>query len=192
MKIQYIEKPFYHIIIYDFFDATELNDIRNEINLIKNERVPLDQHHESILANGNIKSYSLDILYENRRHESKILNLTTKIYQLYLDGTIDRSKNPFLNYIGISNADNTMLQAYENGSSYYEHQDQSVLSFVYPFFDADFDGGELVFGDYIPELKSNCCLIFPSYEQHKVTQIKTDELGIVRWTINQRIFIRNG
>lgn len=192
MKIQYIEKPFYHIIIYDFFDATELNDIRNEINLIKNERVPLDQHHESILANGNIKSYSLDILYENRRHESKILNLTTKIYQLYLDGTIDRSKNPFLNYIGISNADNTMLQAYENGSSYYEHQDQSVLSFVYPFFDADFDGGELVFGDYIPKLKSNCCLIFPSYEQHKVTQIKTDELGIVRWTINQRIFIRNG
>lgn len=192
MNIKYIEKPFYHIIIYDFFDETELNDIRNEINLIKNERVPLDQHHESILANGNIKSYSLDILYQNRRHESKILNLTTKIYKLYADGTMDRSKNPFLNYIGISNADNTMLQAYENGSSYYEHHDQSVLSFVYPFFDADFDGGELVFGDYIPELKSNCCLIFPSYERHKVTQIKTDELGIVRWTINQRIFIRNG
>jgi hypothetical protein len=192
MKIKYIEKPFYHTIIYDFFDDAELNDIKNEINLIKNEHVQLDQHHESILANGNVKSYSLDILYENRRHESKILDLTTKVYKLYFDGKIDRSKNRFLNYIGLSNADNTMLHAYGNDSSYYEHHDKSVLSLVYPFFDTDFDGGELVFGNYKPKLESNCCLIFPSYEQHKVTQIKTTESGIVRWTINQRIFIRNG
>lgn len=192
MRIKHLKKPFYHTIIYDFFNQDEIDIIKNEINELQGVDNKKDEHHKKVLENGNIESYMMDAIYNDRRHDSKILNLITKIYEMYWDGKLDLSKNPSLNYIGLSNADNTVVHSYKNDSSYFEHHDQSVLSFLYPFFDKPFDGGELVFGDYTPKLESNCCLIFPSYEKHKVLPIKTEETGVVRWSINQRIFIRNG
>jgi hypothetical protein len=191
MRIKYLKKPFYHTIIYDFFNDDEINSIKKEINVLQDIDNEKDKHHKQVLENGNVQSYALDVIYNDKRHDSSILNLITKIYSIYWDGKLDTSKNPFLNYIGLSNADNTVLHSYKNDSSYFEHHDQSVVSFLYPFFDKPFDGGELVFGDYIPKLDSNCCLIFPSYEKHKVLPLKTKETGVVRWSINQRIFIRN-
>jgi hypothetical protein len=192
MRIKYLKKPFYHTIIYDFFNKDEIDIIKNEIIELQSVDNQKDEHHKQILENGNIESYLLDVIYNDRRHDSKILNLITKIYNMYWDGKFDLSKNPSLNYIGLSNSDNTVVHAYKNDSSYFEHHDQSVMSFLYPFFDKSFDGGELAFGDYIPKLESNCCLIFPSYEKHKVLPLKTEDTGVVRWSINQRIFIRNG
>jgi len=193
MRIEYLKKPFYHTIIYDFFNQDEMDTIKKEIDELKNINADIkDEHHKQILENGNIESYLLDVIYNDRRRDSNILSLITKIYNMYWDDKFDLSKNPFLNYIGLSNSDNTVVHAYKNHSSYFEHHDQSVVSFLYPFFDKQFDGGELAFGDYIPKLESNCCIIFPSYEKHKVLPIKTKESGIVRWSINQRIFIRNG
>lgn len=192
MRVEYFEKPFYHTIIYDFFSQDEINILKKELNQLQHTDIQKDQHHELVLENGNVESYLLDVIYEDRRRNSEILTLITKIYNMYWDSKLDLSKNPFLNYIGLSNADNTVVHAYKNDSSYFEHHDQSVLSFLYPFFEKPFSGGELIFGDYVPKLESNCCLIFPSYEKHRVLPIKTKEQGMVRWSINQRIFIRNG
>lgn len=192
MRIEYFKKPFYHTIIYDFFSQDELDIIKNEINQLEHSNSEKDLHHRLVLENGNVESYLLDVIYNDRRQDSNILALITKIYNMYWDSKLDAAKNPFLNYIGLSNSDNTVIQAYENDSSYFEHHDQSVVSFVYPFFEKPFDGGELIFGDYVPKLESNCCLIFPSYEKHKVLPIKSKESGTVRWSINQRIFIRSG
>lgn len=192
MRIEYFKKPFYHTIIYDFFSQDELVIIKNEINQLEHSNSEKDLHHRLVLENGNVESYMLDVIYNDRRQDSNILALITKIYNMYWDSKLNVAKNPFLNYIGLSNSDNTVIQTYENDSSYFEHHDQSVVSFVYPFFEKPFDGGELIFGDYVPKLESNCCLIFPSYEKHKVLPIKSKESGTVRWSINQRIFIRNG
>ena len=184
MNIQYFDEPFLHTVIHDFFNTEELNSIFKEIISIEKTSNRLDDiHHDQV----NAQSYSLDMLYDNRRNHSIILELITKIYQLELD----YSKNPLLNYIGISNADNTMLHAYADGASYFEHHDKAVLSFVYTFRMKPYNGGELMFGDYKPTLEDNSLIIFPSYERHYVTPVITEEDGVVRYSINQRIFIRN-
>ena len=188
MQIKYFKKPFYHTIIYNFFNDIELQGIFEEINSIEKSSVLLDDvHHNKVNAN----SYSLDILYDKHRTDSIILQLITKIYQISHQGQLDGLKNPFLNYIGISNCDNTVLHAYADNSSYFEHQDNAVLSFLYPLHVKPFTGGDLMFGNYKPKLDHNCLLIFPSYQQHHVTPIQTSHNGIVRYSINQRIYIRN-
>ena len=191
MRIEYFKEPFYHTIIYDFFSQDDVDTIKKELNQLQHTNNQKDLHHQQVAENG-VESYLLDTIYYERRHDSEILNLITKIYNMYWDQQLDLIKNPFLNYIGLSNSDNTVVHTYANDSSYFEHHDQSVVSFLYPFFEKPFTGGELVFGDYKPKLESNCCLIFPSYEKHRVLPIKSEQSGILRWSINQRIFIRNG
>ena len=184
MNIQYLHKPFLHTVIYDFFNTDELVAIFNEISSIeKSAGLINDVHHDQVKA----QSYSLDVLYDNYRSNSAILDLITKVYRLDLDTV----QNPLLNYIRISNADNTVLHAYKNESSYFEHHDNAVLSFLYTFRIKSYTGGDLMFGDYKPELQHNSLIIFPSYERHCVTPIVTNETGVVRYSINQRIFIRN-
>lgn len=183
MNIQHLKEPFYHSIINNFFNIQELAGIFKEIDTVENSAELKDVHHAQVDA----QSHSLDILYENRREDSTILQLITKIYGLKLDTT----QNPLLNYIGISNADNTMLHSYANGASYFEHHDNAVLSFVYTFKVKSYTGGDLIFGDYKPVLDHNSLIIFPSYVRHQVTPIRTPESGMVRYSLNQRIFIRN-
>jgi hypothetical protein len=184
MCIKYFNEPFLHTVINDFFNTEELNGIFKEIISIEKPSNKFeDLHHDQV----NAQSYSLDNLYDNRRNHSFILELIKKIYQMDLDC----SKNSLLNYIGISNADNTVLHAYANGASYFEHHDNAVLSFVYTFKTKPYTGGDLMFGDYKPTLEDNSLIIFPSYERHYVTPIVTKEAGVVRYSINQRIFIKN-
>lgn len=183
MNIQHFIEPFYHSIINNFFNTEELSGIFKEINAVENSAEFKDPHHAQVRA----QSHSLDILYENRREDSTILQLITKIYKLKLDTV----QNPLLNYIGISNADNTMLHAYANGDSYFEHHDNAVLSFVYTFRIKPYTGGDLMFGNYKPVLDHNSLIIFPSYVRHQVTPISSEQSGTVRYTLNQRIFIRN-
>lgn len=198
MKIKHFSKPFYHTIIYDYFDNIEFNSIKNEIeyletNKLKNMWYDNDTHHKSLYDEFKVDSYYIDRIFENVRNNSILLNSITKIYNLNREGFLDKTKNPLLNFINDSNSDSTMLHSYKNGSSYYEHKDNAVLSFLYTFWDEpkEFIGGDLIFGAYKPKLKSNCCLIFPSYELHQVTKVESKKLGIVRWSLNQRIYIEN-
>ena len=123
-----------------------------------------------------------------------ILNKIRKIYDLYLHRVIG-DKNPFLNYIPLSNYDQTFIQYYYNGSDYFEHHDGAILTILYVLYDKEskFDGGEFVFTKYRykPYLTNNCCIIFPSYEIHKVEKIFSEEKEKpVRYSINQRIWIK--
>ena len=188
MQIKYFKKPFFHTIIYNFFNDCELQSIFNEINGIENTCQLLDDVHH---AKVNASSYSLDTLYDGQRNNSRILQLITKVYELSHTGKLDTALNPLLNYIGISNCDNTVLHAYSDKSSYFEHQDNAVLSFLYPLQVKPYTGGDLMFGNYKPKIQHNSLLIFPSYERHRVTPIQTNHKGIVRYSINQRIYIRN-
>lgn len=197
MKIEYFNKPFHHTIIYDYFDDNEIISIKNEINqikdgMLKNNYDEQDRHHDELFKKFNVDSYHIDKMFENNRNGSVLLKAITKVYYLHNMGFFNKHKNSFLNFIPDSNQDITMLHGYRNSSSYPKHIDKAVLSFVYPFWNEpkDFTGGDLMFGDYKPPLKSNCCLIFPSYEPHWVTKIKSKKSDIVRWTLNQRIFIK--
>jgi len=200
MNINYCYKPFPYVIIYNHFDNFELELIKSEIKSLQssshlNNFAATDEHHTKLLKKYNVDSFMMDDIYNGRRNQSAILNCITKIYHMTNSGKLNAKKFRFLEYVIDSNADNTMLHGYKNGSSYYEHHDKAVLTFVYTFWEEpkSFEGGELTFTnyDFKPKIKSNSCLIFPSYEKHLVTPVQSNQNGIVRWVLNQRIWIRN-
>jgi hypothetical protein len=193
MIIQHFKYPFAHTIIYGIFDEVELTQIHNEVNeFIKNNVInATDKHHAHLFNKNKTTSLCLDEVYVNARDSSNILNLIQKVYTINLRGALTSNDNPFLKYITHSNHDNTYLQLYRAGSSYFEHHDKSVLTFLYPFKSKS-TGGNLVFTDYdyTPYLSDNCCLIFPGFEQHLLTTVESDSKDdVVRFSINQRIYI---
>lgn len=196
MEIQNLKYPFFHTIIYNFFDEEELKKVLLEIKEIDKLNLNIktnDVHHKELLLKNNTKSYCLDNIYLEKRNQSSILDLITKIYNLNRKSKLNLEENPFLNYIGVSNSDTTFLQIYQNDSSYFEHQDASVLTFLYVFWEEpkSFEGADLIFTkyDYKPFLQNNCCLIFPSFELHKLSKMVSD--GAKRYSINQRIYVLN-
>jgi len=64
---------------------------------------------------------------------------------------------------------------------------------LYPIFlSKNFEGGNLSFPkhDYTPHLEDNSCLVFPSFEIHALSAVRSDEKGYVRASINQRLCVR--
>jgi Rps23 Pro-64 3,4-dihydroxylase Tpa1-like proline 4-hydroxylase len=195
MNIQHLQYPFYHTIIYNFFDVHELNLINAELHSLFTSDYkikPDDEHHLNLLNKDKTQDYNLDIIYENRREQSNILMLIKKIYTLD-NNILDTKQNPFLSFIKASNHDNTRVNKYHNLSSYSKHHDNAVLTMMYPFWKdpKEFEGGDLFFAnhEYKPYLKNNSCVIFPSYEMHELTQIKSKNDNVNRVSINQRVFI---
>jgi len=193
MLIQHLKYPFPHTIIYDMFDETELTQIRSEVDeFVANTIVKAsDEHHARLFSENKTTSLCLDQIYEGARNNSNILKLIKKVYELNSRGILVSADNPFLKYVSISNSDNTYLQLYRDGSSYFEHDDKAVLTFLYPF-KGDSTGGNLIFTDYnyTPHLNDNCCLIFPSFERHRLSPVEAnDKEAVVRFSINQRIFV---
>lgn len=194
MIVQHFKYPFAHTIIYEVFDDVELVKINKEVdefikNNVKNE---LDKHHAQLFSENKTNSFCLDTVYIDARDSSNILKLINKVYEMNSRGALASNDNPLLKYIGLSNLDNTYLQLYRAGSSYFEHRDNSILTFLYPFQRGS-TGGDLVFTDYnyTPHLKNNCCLIFPGFEQHRLTTVEAgNKDDVVRFSINQRIYIK--
>ena len=146
-------------------------------------------HHVELKNKYHTQSYFLDSIFYNNRAQSNILYLMSKVYSLNLH---ESQENPYLNFIPASNQDCTYLQKYKNGSSYMKHHDGTVLSFLFPLILGNFTGGDFIFSayNYRPVLTHNCCLIFPSYEDHELTELKTDSNEYVRYSINHRIAIK--
>jgi hypothetical protein len=188
MQIQHLRYPFYHTIIYNYFDE-EYQSIYDECKYITSTQ-PLpdftgDNHHTSLVKQYLTKPFLLDTIYEGNREGSSILQGLRKIYGLNL------KENPFSGYIPVSNFDLSFLVEYKNGSSYFKHKDLGILTFLYTVWDEPktWTGGDLVFTnyDYRPYLRNNCCLIFPSFELHEVETLRGEG---ARYTINQRIYIK--
>lgn len=189
MHIVNLKYPFHHTIIYDYFD--NYPELYEDCQYVaSNHRIPDftdDAHHTALVNVHNTKPFLLDDIYSCNREQSKLLNATRKIY-----GIVNQLKdNPFSGYIPVSNYDLTFLVEYRNLSSYFPHKDLGILTFLYTFWDEPktWTGGDLVFNEYNyrPYLKSNCCLIFPSFELHEVETLHGEG---VRYTINQRIYIK--
>lgn len=195
MLIQHFKYPFAHTIIYDIFDEVELAKLNSEVEEFINTSLANanDEHHARLFSENKTTSLCLDEVYGSARDNSNILRLIKKVYELNSRGVLVTNDNPFLKYVSISNSDNTYLQLYRDGSSYFEHDDRAVLTFLYPF-KGDSTGGNLVFTDYnyTPYLTNNCCFIFPSFERHRLTPVEADNKdAVVRFSINQRIFIHS-
>lgn len=199
MKIQHLKHPFSHTIIYGFFNDKELLMLKEEaLSLLPLASSMLDEntdpHHKRLYKMSHTLSMCVDKVFETDRTQSFILELTRYIFELCKNDVLSTLDNEFIEYIPESNCDQTYLQFYQDGSNYFSHKDNSVISILYPLYlSNEFEGGNLVFDrfGYRPNIQDNCCLIFPSYQPHSLDLIKSKAPGYVRASINQRIFISN-
>jgi len=189
MKIEHFKEPFYHTIISDFFTRNQFNDVLEEINSLNQLHLD-DDHHKDVLNNDKTESIHVDSLYEDNREKSQIIKNTDKLFLMDLDHLTNF--NPFLGFVPLTSTYVTFISKYKNGSKYSIHHDHGVLTFLTLLNVKPYTGGELVFTkyDYTPPITNNSCLIFPSYEKHKVNEVVSEHDGHVRHSINQRIYIQ--
>jgi len=187
MIIQHLSKPFYHTIIHGFIASHDKPLVLNEIESL--DTPASDPHHMRLQKENNTDAFSLDGIFSADRSKSKILSVMSKAFQMKLHE--HDNENPFLGYVPITNKDLTMVQKYKNGSQYFPHHDNSVLTFLCPITVGKYTGGRLTFcrHDYAPEIPPDGCLVFPSHEIHQLEKIKTRSKGYVRYSINMRVFI---
>lgn len=78
---------------------------------------------------------------------------------------------------------NVLFSAYRNGDYYKPHRDTAKLTALLWLGEKDFDGGDLYLPDfdYTINYEKNKLIMFPSYYQHEVTPISTDQEGFVRY-----------
>jgi len=194
MKIVQFSKPFYHTIIYDFYDAAEEASIWQELSVLtpqfKNKNFNGDP-----LASENKLGLHLDQFYPpDSRHLSNMLVADRKIFDIR-DQLLE---NPFARYLEICDLDFSFISYYPDKSFYKPHFDRFTLSSVTTFWKIPqrFQGGILRFPkhDYAPVMKPNTIVLFPSFELHEVTPIqikkKWEVRGFSRYTLNQFMLIK--
>jgi Rps23 Pro-64 3,4-dihydroxylase Tpa1-like proline 4-hydroxylase len=195
MRIENLSEPFFHSIVYDFYNPEEEKLIWQELEFL-NKLGKLLPPSETGDANSspNKVGVFLDRLYKNNENFSNILTVNRKIFKIkHL-----LSKNPFSRYLTIIDKDLTMVSYYEDESYYLPHHDSYILSSVTTFWRKPkmFSGGQLGFVEYnyFPEMDHNTMILFPSYERHEVSEIQMEENDGIngRYTINQFYTIIEG
>ena len=191
---QHLQYPFYHTILYDFFEKKSLEKILHELkNLDQPKLHPDDLHHTRLLKECKTEAICLDDIYRKDRSKSEILKATHQLTQLRLHEQGD--SNPFLRFLPGTNEDVTFVQRYGDGSSYFPHEDNAVLVCLWVVRAQEHTGGEIVFTkyNYTPHLPPNSCLIFPPYELHRINEISSKiKNKPVRYSINRRFFTASG
>ena len=201
MKFEYLNIPFPHTIIHNYFSEEEVENIITEKNDIILNVNPLDLipendlHHKKLINNNKTLTFDLDRLYTNRRENSNILLYTRKIFTLSNSCSLNYKLNNFLKYIPLSSRYSSFLNIYKDGSYYDAHIDISTLTVLSVVWDISTSVKEcksdhLYFYDYdyYPNLHHNSCIIFPSYEVHGVKKINCSS-NSHRITINQRLYV---
>lgn len=195
MRVENLSEPFFHSIVYDFYNQEEEKLIWQELNFLNKlgKLLPPTETGDPNSSPNKVGVF-LDRLYKNHRNFSNILNVNRKIFKiknlLY--------ENPFSRYLPLVDEDLTMISYYEDGSYYLPHHDSYIISSVTTFWKRPkmFSGGKLTFVeyDYIPEMDHNTMILFPSYEEHEVSEIEMESNDGIngRYTINQFFNIVGG
>lgn len=179
-------KPFPHSIVYDFYNKDEEKLIWKELEFLnKPEKMspPLETGDPN--ASPNKSGMFIHDSYSNISF-SNIFTINQKIFRLkpLLESNI------FSNYLSVANTSEIMISYYEDKSYYEMHKDSYMLSSVITFWKKPkkFTGGNLTFNDYEyqPKMNHNTMILFPSYQNHSVSEIvmKNNDGINGRYTIN--------
>lgn len=187
MRVENLSEPFFHSIVYDYYNSEEEKLIWQELEFLNKPGKllpPIETGDPN--SSPNKVGVFLDRLYA-KKNFSNILNVNRKIFKiknlLY--------ENPFSRYLNIIDYDLTMISYYEDGSYYLPHHDSYTISSVTTFWKTPkmFSGGELTFTryKYKPEMPHNTMILFPSYELHEVSEVFMENNDGIngRYTINQ-------
>ena len=161
-----------YIVIDDFYDDTELIELKEEIDLLLKFKLSPEYTGAAKKENAHIKKG--DALwvdyYFSDRSKSKILTLNRKLFEKTV---VDQAKevNLYFSHIDLCNCDWTLLNFYENGGTYKPHTDTSALTAITMFKIGDFTGGDLHVVDDKIEFKENRLIIFPGCLMHEAKPI---------------------
>lgn len=199
MILTFIDNPFPHIIITEYFDDKELKRVWKELDFLTydDKLMPPDVTGSGAYEDGQLKKQNkgiwLDEVYKNR-DISDILTIGRKIF----DNQEIRKEIFHHNWLWSGWANNigefnTLLSYYEDSDHYDSHFDSSYFTHLIHLFKEpkEFQGGELYFPDFDYKLDnvSNRLLIFPSSIDHEVLHISMDSdkkgKGKGRYSITQ-------
>ena len=181
MIVQDLKYPFDHTIVYDVFNNDQVSSIIDEANIIastyssKELLIDNDKHHHKLLNDS--KSLTFELI-STKFGSGVIRKNALAAMQLYFANVI--KKNAVTKFFNTTNGENTFLTLYKNGSSYYKHNDLSIITAAYiidPIFEKGVTGGKMYFAeyDYMPHMQHNSCIIFPGHELHELTELKCSE-----------------
>ena len=176
MKITNENKEFPYILIDDFYDQSELDEIWEELDYLCNPR----RMPRAAPMNGNIKNnwtMHLDNFFSSGRQQSNILLVNRKLV-----GNEQIFKNHphwLFNHLDALNEDNTQILYYENNDEYKPHRDLARLTGITWFYrePKKFTGGNLGFPSFDLEIecKHNRVIVFPSSIYHGVDKVGMEE-----------------
>ena len=169
-------KEFPYILIDDFYDQSELDEIWEELDYLCNPR----RMPRAAPMNGNIKNnwtMHLDNFFSSGRQQSNILLVNRKLV-----GNEQIFKNHphwLFNHTDALSRDDTQIAYYEDSDDYKPHRDYARLTCLTWFYrePKKFTGGTLYFPlwDIEIECKNNRVMCFPSMIPHGVTKVGMEE-----------------
>lgn len=202
MQADVIQVPEHCIIIKNWFEADELTQIFDELNLLRRFFLKEEQHtgaatnkDGTLLKRG--KGVFLDELYsEDGRKNSAILKGMGKVFNPGLVEALIQ-KWSYFEQIKNSNFDSTLVNYYQGGGEYRQHTDQSVYTVCVFLWQEPkkFSGGNFQLRDTLIEIENNMLVIFPGFVKHGATLVEMEDTkeneGFGRWSIVKFIGYRN-
>ena len=178
------DKVFPYLMIDDFYSKDEETLIWEELTFHKNNfKVDHKRNGDGVARDENNKPLAnatrlyLDDTYVDKRQDSNILNLYTKIISPEVKEAY-RQTTPSWRLFEITNQDCSQVSYYENEGDYKEHYDKFMHSCLIWFYKKPkrFTGGNLTFtqSQQTVECKHNRMILFPSYYLHAVDKVSME------------------
>ena len=150
MKFTIVKDPIPFLIIDNTYTIEELERIYKELDFLYT-KIPKAKSRDSAIRDGKIKKNSgifLEEIYFNREF-SDILLLNRKLYSKTVSDALVECHYAY-SVASLLNEDTTLLSYYNDGDSYFAHQDRSAITYVTWFYKEPkaFLGGEFIFTDY--------------------------------------------
>lgn len=197
MQIQLLDNPFPHVIVKNFYNDQELQDIKDEIKFLSKPGKMLDPgvYHGGNQGLTTHKALLLEKTYSNSR-VSDILTIFRQKYEEDNFNFVDIIQSKFPSYKKLMYINNTITKVryYHDGEGYGAHTDIYHDFLAFSYFHTTpkkFTGGELHCTDYnyTIDCSDNTLVLIPGYVKHEVlnTQISDDDYynGNGRYCVSQ-------
>ncbi len=180
------DKVFPFLMIDNFYNEEELELIWEDLTSIGTlgSLLVKAKGHEGVATDedgtpkADLRRCGLDELYEGNREKSNIFKVYEKITSSKVVDAYKETTAAYRTFTSTNN-DATIVNYYDHGDYYKEHNDVFIHSCLIFFYiqPKKFTGGDLVFTDSgaTVECLHNRMILFPSYYLHKVTEIEMNE-----------------
>ena len=175
MKFTVVKEPIPYLLIDDTYSIEEQKRIYKELDYL-HPKLKGPEKTVSAILNGEMKKntgiFLNDIFREN--NSSDIFQVNRKLFSKPVFDALITAHSAYGLYHSV-NEDFTLVSYYDQGGSYFRHNDRAVITVITWFFKEpkNFTGGDFKFSDYNinVEVKNNRSIIFFSSYAHEVSEV---------------------